>query len=742
MTQSNALTLAAPQPEGFPVSTGPKLDFVLKKHKWLIVLGTVLGLVLGTGLYLAFRVFDPRYRATAVFKVEPALPNPLERSKYNLVAPGSSTVTRLLNDQIVIVRSPTILGSALETPAFQRNYRYPNDPHRQSTWLQAHPVDPLDKLKRDLTVSPLLHTNDFQITMYWHDPRETADLVNAVAGVYTQYVSNEEQRRLSREAKSVSAAEHKVRDRVTAMQAELETYRVSHDVPGLIERRGVMANMLTQLNGLLIKAQLRVQEAQASYQEIQRQVKNNTLTLTPAMQELVERDPSLRELHLTLLSLKQNIAVSKATLGAEHRSTIALEIRAASVRRQIDRLRQKLEARARLQMEQTAATDVSATQAMAVDARHRRDQQQRLVRDMDAALAGYENRARALKTQQTILKDLTNRAVLLNLRRSQNASRVILKLSATPARRMSYPILSHFLGLGTALGLLLAVALAYLIELTNTRVRTPRDITAIMRLPLLGFIPEQADDPLLTSNPMTCIRTSPGSMTAESFRQIRGRLAAAGGEKPLQTILVAGFSPGGGASTVASNLANGAALSELRVLLVDANFYRPVLQSVYTNIPSVGLADVLAGRATLDQAIVQNPELPTLYLLGSGARTRAANEITEHRAFPDIMAQLRGRFDMIIFDGAPLTFVSDSINLAAKVDGVIAVLRAGLTTRGTVARIRDQLGLIRANLLGIVLNAAQSWSAGYFRQNYRAFFEYAGQGSPPRQEEKKSLPHA
>ena len=214
-------------------------------------------------------------------------------------------------------------------------------------------------------------------------------------------------------------------------------------------------------------------------------------------------------------------------------------------------------------------------------------------------------------------------------------------------------------------------------------------------------------------------------MTAESFRQIRGRLAACVTNKPLQTVLVASFSPGGGATTVASNLAIGIALSELRVLLVDANFYRPNLKSIYSNIPDVGITDVLSGNATLEDAIVPSQELPTLFLLGGGSREKVPTELTEHRAFPELLEKLKSSYDMVIFDGAPLTFVSDSINLAARVDGVIAILRAGMITRGTVSRIREQLRSVHANLLGLVLNATQAFSSGYFRQNYRAFFQYS-----------------
>ncbi len=85
---------------------------------------------------------------------------------------------------------------------------------------------------------------------------------------------------------------------------------------------------------------------------------------------------------------------------------------------------------------------------------------------------------------------------------------------------------------------------------------------------------------------------------------------------------------------------------------------------------------------------------------------------------------------MVIFDGAPLSLVADSVSLGSKVDGVVGVVRAGAISRGTVARVRDQLRQVKANLVGIVLNAARAQGAGYFKEKYRSFYRYAGPATP------------
>jgi Mrp family chromosome partitioning ATPase len=170
------------------------------------------------------------------------------------------------------------------------------------------------------------------------------------------------------------------------------------------------------------------------------------------------------------------------------------------------------------------------------------------------------------------------------------------------------------------------------------------------------------------------------------------------------------------------------------VLLIDANFYRPGLGHSYKNLPTSGLGELISGKVRLEDIVVASEDLPTLHLMGPGILPAVkVSELMESRAFRDIVLPLlKSKYDLVIFDGAPMNLVSDSIALGAKVDGVIAVVRAGAISKGMVARVRDQLKQVHANLVGLVLNAAQIQSAGYFRENYRTFYKYAGPSSQRR----------
>jgi Mrp family chromosome partitioning ATPase len=90
----------------------------------------------------------------------------------------------------------------------------------------------------------------------------------------------------------------------------------------------------------------------------------------------------------------------------------------------------------------------------------------------------------------------------------------------------------------------------------------------------------------------------------------------------------------------------------------------------------------------------------------------------------ELLARATERYDQVIFDGPPLLLVSDALVMSTQVDGVVVVVRAKADSRGVVNRARSQLERVGAHVLGVVLNAVESTRGGYFRKQYRAFYEY------------------
>jgi capsular exopolysaccharide synthesis family protein len=292
----------------------------------------------------------------------------------------------------------------------------------------------------------------------------------------------------------------------------------------------------------------------------------------------------------------------------------------------------------------------------------------------------------------------------------------------------SFPKLGVTMTAAITLGLMIALGIAFLRELLDTSIRSPRDITRVGALNLLGMVPHEDDDPQSAGARLpVVIFEAPHSMMAEQLRQVRTRLQHSSSLDTSRSILITSPSPGDGKTTIACNLASGLALNGRRILLVDANFRRPELHRVF-NLPNEqGFSDVLNDMELFEHA-VQETQVPNLFVLPSGAKPTNATELVESQLLVDFIERALEEFDHVIFDSGPLLFVSETVGLAPRVDGVITVVRARINTRGVLSRMRDMLKQIKAEHLGVVLNAVRAQGGGYYGRNIRTYYEYQNNG--------------
>jgi Mrp family chromosome partitioning ATPase len=159
------------------------------------------------------------------------------------------------------------------------------------------------------------------------------------------------------------------------------------------------------------------------------------------------------------------------------------------------------------------------------------------------------------------------------------------------------------------------------------------------------------------------------------------------------------------------------------VLAVDANFRRPRLaEAMGQSSGSTGLADLLQGSAGIDEAIIDIGD--GVSVMPAGTPAGRVFDRLNNGTFDGIMSELRGRFDLIMFDAAPAVVAGDAMVLANKVDAAVLVVRAHQEHRGLVARMINRLTEARCELLGVLLNRQRGMAGGYLRKNYAAMAEY------------------
>ncbi|MCU0669292.1 MAG: CpsD/CapB family tyrosine-protein kinase [Myxococcota bacterium] len=226
------------------------------------------------------------------------------------------------------------------------------------------------------------------------------------------------------------------------------------------------------------------------------------------------------------------------------------------------------------------------------------------------------------------------------------------------------------------------------------------------------FHPAQVED-ANTLNKRRITLLQPESFVAEQYRTLRARLDALATERPVRTIGVTSSMPGEGKTTTAVNLAIVSSMSlGRRVLLVDCDMRRPKVHAVLGLRPESGLAEILTGDATLEQAVVR-VEGTDLSVLAVRATPSNPSELLSSDRMRSLIEELARSYDQVIFDTPPTLAIPDAKIMSELMDGIVFVVRANATPREDVASALDVLD--RRRVLGVVLNdvAAEPERYGY-----------------------------
>ncbi len=292
---------------------------------------------------------------------------------------------------------------------------------------------------------------------------------------------------------------------------------------------------------------------------------------------------------------------------------------------------------------------------------------------------------------------------------------------ATPPSQPIYPKPSTAAVQGGIFGLVLSAGAVLLMEYLDDTIKTPDDVARIMGMRVIGFIPEVESEKIKEGE--LFVTLSPRSPVAEGFRALRTNLEFISEEVPLNKVLVTSSGPGDGKSTVLANLAEVFLQSGKRVLVIDADMRRPTIHKHFSMTNRVGLSDVLTGRLNIN-SVIQRWGDKELYVVTSGPIPANPTELLGMPLTKKIIDELSVHFDMILIDSPPFV-VADAAVLAAEVDGVVFVVKPGVTHSDSVQAMLEQLRHAKANIVGAVMNKIPK-SRGYYYGGYRRYYQRYG----------------
>jgi polysaccharide biosynthesis transport protein len=405
-------------------------------------------------------------------------------------------------------------------------------------------------------------------------------------------------------------------------------------------------------------AQLRAQEVELQRQEAQ--VSSRYLPGHPKMIDIQSQKRETRskigaEVHRVIDSLASDVAVGRAN--------------AKSLETSLDQLQSKF------QNQNTASTKLKALQSIAASSR--------------SIYEGLLSRLKDVQGQEGIATP-----------DSRIISRATVPTSASP-RFVSV------MGISLVASLALGLMLAFLVEGLDHSLRTSEHVDRYLGLPVLATVPE-ISPPGDNHGVADLVVYEPSSSFSESIRGLHLGLALSNPEKAPKVLLVTSAIPGEGKTVIAVSLARLAARNDRRVLIIDADFRRPsVARTMGMSQPASGIVDVLEGRLPLERCIVGDGRSHAFVLAGADKPANPSDLITSD-AIEKLITALRGRYDLIIIDSAPLLPVYDTLALSRVCDQTLFVTRTGRTPRDSVAAALRSLKTMRVSVSGVVLTRTKA----------------------------------
>lgn len=715
-----------------PVPTAPASTVAIDpiklilRHKWLLLGSLVGGLIIGTILHVAFLLVYPIWRPTALFVC-----NQPEANAYQLT--GASGVVNQDEQQMFMQTQVRLMLSDEVLDRVATDARLENE---AKNWIEGFrssdgKVDTNEvfkELQKEVRARAVPQTSIIELYFGWKKKEDAAAIVKLVQEQYMDLIRKNSKTqfdvRLDELRKSIDASTNELTNLNNRRVTLINQYNIDTNNPQFSEA----VHRLDNINKQQIETRSKIEDLRTQLATREEQLNDPSGVIKYSKQIDTKVDSRME-----IININEKIVTAESDLNAIALKGIKPEHRDYKQKQSLlDALRDKLQVTRKNLMDQEFRSELEQIRQelegyQAQDQMLQKDREEQVKKQVDLtrALSEIEDidaRTRALTADKGSAEGRLKELVVVT--RLPTALRVVaLQSTIRLPKEPAFPRLVIMMPAGAVLGLALVGSFIVLREIVDQRIKGPSDIALLPRTRTLGWVADAAEDPAGSGVVETAFRDRPRGIVAENFRQLRSvilkRMETAG----HKTIVVVGCMPGSGSTTMVSNLALACAASDLKVLVIDANFRRPAMHKVFGLAEGPGLGDVLAGVRGFADA-VQVASDGKVRVMTAGSRDKRMYEQIATEAFAGVIREARSRYDVVLIDVPPAVVCSDGVAVANRCEASMLIARAFNEKRGMVARIKNELSEAKGEFLGVVVNGVKSSAGGYLKGNIKATAEY------------------
>lgn len=565
--------------------------------------------------------------------------------------------------------------------------------------------------------------NDIIELSFKHANADTArDVLNEICRTYVDY-------RREVNAQELTRFIFKFETQITKLQAELDSrendlrhFKEENQMVQLSSETNLIVTKLSEMELALQKTQLALLESKERFSALNSQINQQDHDI---VQSITYQDP----LQTRIADLELELNSSAAEYSSEHFKVKMLKQQIENLKSAaIDSISREAASKTMIKnpIRQALLQDLINLTIEKAALEAKRIAQEQIIEKLNSDLLRqpsleqrYANLQRETESQLQTLRLLKTKYEEAKIKRdSQESDLKLLEMAETPVNAISNVKHSNII-IGIIIGLILGIVLVFIIEYLDQSLKDPADVEKELELPLLGIVPLIEAEQALIEQSTDLTKT-----ILEPFRALRANLKHIAASHKLKTFMVCSAVKGEGKTTLAANLAITFALDGKSVILIDADLRRSQMHTLFAIPKQLGVSDFLMGTATVDE-IIKQTRYNNLSIITSGERPHNPAELLGTIRFDQLIEELRGKAEIIIFDSPALLPVSDTITMAPKMDCCVVVVRTLWTPLKAAKQAKNQLKRIGCRLYGGILNGVSQTRNYYpYYYGYYGYYSY------------------
>ncbi len=569
----------------------------------------------------------------------------------------------------------------------------------------------IDAFLGRLKVQPIKNSQLVNVGVEAFSPELAARLANKTAQLYIQQ-SLEFRYQISSEAGAWLGGQiDEQRKKVEAAEIALQATREELGIVNMEEKQTLLEQKLRELGSALTSLKTARLEKEALYQQMK---------AAPSPDELPEvmRSGLVQSLRSELTTLERREAELLQRYLPGHPEVVKIHNQIAETRSKIQSEAQRVIRSTENEWKALAAQEASVDEAL--------ESAKAEALELSRRVIPYETRKREVDANKDVLNGLLSRHKQTDVAQELKSSNIrILDAAVTPGSPIR-PQRRRDITMGMLLGLALGVGLAFFLDYLDSTLKTPEDVRNYLGIPLLGVIPEVKPG----EGELLALQDKGQGPFLEGYRVVRTALGYCWTGQSPRVLICTSTAPGEGKTLTSINMALTLASIDGRVLLIDCDLRKPTAHAALRLERAPGLSDVLAGKASLEEAVRDAPG-SSLKMLTSGSGVPSPGDLLTTEAMRGLVDGLRESYRWIILDTPPVGAVADALVLSSLADGVVVVAGAEMVSRKAVLNTLHRIADTGARILGVVLNRAQIAKHSYYYGHYYGHYgPYGHYGEP------------